>query len=72
MVDVVLNELDSDKVDAIVQVGTNLSTVDQFPTLEKQLQKPVIPINVASIWHSFRTMGIEDKFIGKGMLFEQF
>jgi len=72
VVDVVLNELDSDKVDAIVQVGTNLSTVEQFPTLEKQIQKPVIPINVATIWHAFRALGIEDKFVGKGMLFEQF
>ena len=61
-----------DKVDAIVQVGTNLSTVEQFPTLEKQLQKPVIPINVATIWHAFRAIGINDKFVGKGMLFEQF
>ena len=72
VVDIVLNELDSDKVDAIVQVGTNLSTVEQFATLEKQIQKPVIPINVVTIWHAFRALGIEDKFVGKGMLFEQF
>jgi maleate isomerase len=64
--------LDADNVDAIVQVGTNLSTVDIFPALEKQLGKPVIPINVASIWHSLRAIGIEDKFHDKGMLFEQF
>jgi maleate isomerase len=72
IVDCVINELDGDNVDAIVQVGTNLSTVDLFPTLEKQLGKPVIPINVASIWHSLRAIGVEDKFVGKGMLFEQF
>jgi maleate isomerase len=72
VIDIVLNELDSDKVDAIVQVGTNLSTVDQFPTLEQKLGKPVIPINVASIWHSLRALGINDKFIGRGMLFEKF
>ena len=72
VVDCVLNELDGDDVDAIVQVGTNLSTVDLFPTLERQLGKPVIPINVASIWHSLRAIGVEDKFVGKGMLMEQF
>ena len=34
VIDVVLNELDADNVDAIVQAGTNLSTLDIFPTLE--------------------------------------
>ncbi|MFP6711613.1 MAG: arylmalonate decarboxylase [Rhodospirillales bacterium] len=72
VVDVVLNQLDGDDVDAIVQVGTNLSNVDLFPTLEQQLGKPVIPINVATIWHTFRALGIDDKFIGKGWLMEKF
>ena len=60
------------RVDAIVQAGTNLSTVNIFPTLEHQLKKPVIPINVATIWHTFRAMGIEDRFHGKGWLMERF
>ena len=72
VIDVVLNQLDDDSVDAIVQAGTNLSTINLFPTLEKQLGKPIIPINVATIWHTFRAIGIEDKFMGKGWLFERF
>jgi maleate isomerase len=72
VIDVVLNELDGDNVDAIVQAGTNLSTLDIFPTLEKQLGKPVIPINVATIWHALRAHGIQDKFGGKGWLLERF
>ena len=72
MIDVVLNQLDGDDVDAIVQAGTNLTTIDLFPTLEKQLGKPVIPINVATIWHTFRTIGVDDKFIGRGWLLEKF
>ena len=72
VIDVVLNELEGDNVDAIVQAGTNLSTLDIFPTLEKQLGKPVIPINVATIWHALRAHGIEDKFSGKGWLLERF
>ena len=72
VMDVVLNDLDDDGVDAIVQAGTNLSAINLFPTLEKQLGKPVIPINVATIWHTFRTIGIDDKFMGKGWLFERF
>ena len=72
VIDVVLNELDGEDVDAIVQAGTNLTAIDLFPTLEKKLGKPVIPINVATIWHTFRTIGVQDKFIGKGWLMERF
>lgn len=72
VLDVVLNELDSEDVDAIVQAGTNMSNVDLFPTLEKQLGKPVIPINVATIWHALRAIGVNDKIHGKGWLFERF
>ena len=72
VLDVVLNELDGDDVDAIVQVGTNMSNSDLFPTLEKMLGKPVIPINVAIIWHALRAIGVDDKFVGKGWLMERF
>ena len=72
VIDVVLNQLDTDNVDAIVQAGTNLSTQDIFPGLEKQLDKPVIPINIATIWHALRAHGIADKFFGRGWLLERF
>jgi len=71
VIDVVLNQLDGDDVDAIVQAGTNLTALDLFPTLEKKLAKPIIPINVATIWHTFRTTGVGDKFIGRGWLMEK-
>jgi maleate isomerase len=72
VIDVILNELDGANVDAIVQAGTNLSTQDIFPTLEKHLGKPVIPINVATIWHALRAHGINDKVFGRGWLLERF
>ena len=72
VIEVVVNELYAEGVDAIVQAGTNLSTVDIFPTLEHQLGIPVIPINVATIWHALRAHGIEDRFYGKGWLMERF
>jgi maleate isomerase len=72
VIDVVLNQLDGDNVDAIAQVGTNMSNADLFPALEKHLKKPLIPINVATIWHTYRAMGLDDKFIGGGWLFERF
>jgi maleate isomerase len=72
VIDAVIHELEGDDVDAIVQAGTNLSTLDIFPALEYQLGKPLIPINVATIWHAFRAHGIHDRFHGKGWLLERF
>ena len=67
-----VRDVDGDDVDAIIQAGTNLSTVDLFPTLEHTLGKPLIPINVATIWHALRAVGITDKVTGKGRLLEEF
>jgi maleate isomerase len=71
VIDVVLTEIEGDDVDIIVQAGTNLSTLDIFPTLEKQLGKPLIPINVATIWHALRAQGVDDRIFGKGWLLER-
>ena len=67
-----VRRLDGGDVDAIVQAGTNLSTVDVFPALERELGKPVIPINVATIWHALRACGVGDKFEGMGWLLERY
>ena len=67
-----IREVDGDDVDAIIQCGTNLSTVDVFPTLEHWLGKPLLPINIACIWHALRGAGIDDKITGKGRLLEEF
>ena len=67
-----VRQVDGDDVDAIIQCGTNLSTLDIFPTLELWLEKPMIPINVATIWHALRACGIEDRITGRGRLLEEF
>jgi len=67
-----IREIDGDDVDAIIQCGTNLSTVDIFPTLELWLEKPLIPINIACVWHALRACGINDRITGKGRLLEEF
>ncbi|TAL75957.1 MAG: Asp/Glu racemase [Burkholderiaceae bacterium] len=71
IIDTVLRQLEGDNVDAIVQAGTNISALDIFPTLERQLGKPIIAINVANIWHTLRAHGIADKVFGRGMLLER-
>ena len=68
----VIDELEGDDVDAIIQVGTNLSTAEQFPALEQMLGKPVIPINIATAWHAVRSIGVTDRICGHGRLFEEF
>ena len=57
-----------DAVDAIVQVGTNLNFVDQAARLESELGKPVIAINMATVWHGLRANGIDDQLHGFGRL----
>jgi maleate isomerase len=61
-------QLDGPDVDAIVQVGTNLSFVNQAAQLEVELGKPVIAINVATLWHALRANDIDDQIDGFGSL----
>jgi maleate isomerase len=63
-------EIDSDDVDAIVQVGTNLSMIRLAAAAELFLGKPVIAINTATYWHALRTCSILDKKEGFGKLME--
>jgi maleate isomerase len=64
--------LDGDDVDAIVQVGTNLSAIRLCAAAELWLGKPVVAINTATYWHALRSQGIEDKVAGFGRLLEEF
>ncbi|WP_342131208.1 maleate cis-trans isomerase family protein [Hydrogenophaga sp. OTU3427] len=63
-----LRQLDGDDVDAIVQVGTNMSMVRMAAAAELFLDKPVIAINTATYWHALRAVGITDKLQGFGTL----
>ena len=65
-----IREIDGDDVDAIVQVGTNLSMIRLAPAAELFLGKPVIAINTATYWHALRACGIHDKLAGYGQLME--
>lgn len=66
-----LRKLDGDDVDAIVQVGTNLSMIRLAAAAEVFLGKPVIAINTATYWHALRAQGINDKVAGFGDLMER-
>jgi maleate isomerase len=64
----VLRELDGPDIDAIVQVGTNLSMMRLAAEAESWLGKPVIAINAATYWHALRANGIDDRVPGFGRL----
>lgn len=68
----IIDELNGDDVDAIVQVGTNLSMVGLAAEAETWLGKPVIAINTATYWHALRTNGIEEQMTGFGRLLSDF
>lgn len=65
-----LKQLDGDDIDAIVQVGTNLSMARLAPYAEAFLDKPVIAINTATYWHALRTNRILDSVDGFGPLLQ--
>ena len=67
-----LRKLDGDDVDALVQVGTNLSMVRLAAAAELWLGKPVIAINAATYWHALRANGIMDRMEGFGRLLSDF
>ncbi len=63
-----LLELDGDDVDALIQVGTNLSMVRLAAQAEAWLGKPVIAINAATYWHALRANGLNEPIEGFGRL----
>ncbi|CEL95680.1 unnamed protein product [Vitrella brassicaformis CCMP3155] len=67
-----LNKVNSPDVDALVQVGTNLSMVRLADEAERWLKKPVIAINAATWWMGLRDAGIDDKIYGCGRLLRDF
>jgi maleate isomerase len=67
-----LKALDGDDVDALLQVGTNLSMINLAASAERWLGKPVIAINTATYWHALRRNGIQDKIAHYGSLLEHF
>jgi maleate isomerase len=68
---IIRDELNGPDVDAIVQVGTNLSMVRLADEAERWLGKPVLAINAATLWHALRSNGIPDQMRGFGSLLRE-
>jgi maleate isomerase len=67
-----IKALDGPDVDAIAQVGTNLSMVRLAAAAEVWLDKPVIAINTATYWAALRACGVEDRLEGFGRLLSEY
>jgi len=67
-----LKAIDGDDIDAIAQVGTNLSMVRLAASAEQWLGKPVIAINTATYWHALRANGFTEPMEGLGRLMSDY
>lgn len=65
-----IKSIDADNVDAILQVGTNLSAIKLAAELEQDLGKPVIAINTSTYWYALRANNFDDQISGFGQLLE--
>jgi maleate isomerase len=66
-----LRAVDDPAVEAIVQVGTNLSMVRLADEAERWLDKPVLAINAATWWAALRDHGVRDRVEGAGSLLRE-
>jgi maleate isomerase/arylmalonate decarboxylase len=65
------HRVNTPQADAVLLTCTDLATLSIIPTLEAQLQKPVISSNTATLWYALRLAGINDTLPSAGTLFEQ-
>jgi maleate isomerase len=66
------NELDGDDVDALLQVGTNLSAIRVAAAAELMLGKPVLAMNGVTMWEALRTNGFTETFDDFGTMLRDY
>jgi maleate isomerase len=66
-----IHRVNRGRVDAVVQVGTNLAMGQLAAAAELTLDKPVLAINTATYWYALRDYGIEDRMAGWGALLSE-
>ena len=54
------------RLDAIVQCGTNMSMVAVAEKLEPRIGIPILSINAAILWYALRENGFDGSFVGGG------
>ena len=60
------------RLDAIVQCGTNMSMLKVTERLESSVGIPILGMNTVLLWHALRETGISASAVGAGMLMRDF
>lgn len=63
---------DKNKLDAIVQCGTNMSLLEVTEKLEPVIGIPILGINAVTFWHALRENGFTAPLAGGGRLLREF
>ncbi len=63
---------DENKLDAVVQCGTNMSLIDVSEKLEPVVGIPILGINAVTFWYALRENGFEGPLVGAGRLLREF
>ena len=60
--------IDTPDAEALLICCTDFNTFDAIEPLERELGKPVVSSNSATLWHTLRSAGIRDRIDGLGTL----
>jgi maleate isomerase len=60
------------RLDAIVQCGTNMGMIDVTQKLEPLLDIPILGINPVCFWYALRESGFSGPLVGGGCLLREF
>jgi len=60
------------KLDAIVQLGTNMSMINVTEKLEKKIGIPILGINAVTFWYALRENGFNTPLNKSGRLLKEF
>jgi maleate isomerase len=63
---------EENKLDAVVQCGTNMSLIDVTEKLEPVIGIPILGINAVTFWYALRENGFEGALMGAGRLLQEF
>ena len=63
---------DENRLDAVVQCGTNMSLIDVSEKLEPVVGIPILGINAVTFWYALRENGFEGALVGAGRLLREF
>ena len=60
------------KLDAVVQLGTNMSMMNVTEKLESKIGIPILGINAVTFWHALRENGFKEPLTNSGRLLKEF